>query len=80
MNYTDRRYEARCSNGSCREPLMPYMCYCPWCRAKVKRSWKLGGTTERCSGCGWGVLREYWSHCPWCARSLSGRNGRTKTR
>ena len=78
--YTDRRYEARCSNASCREPLMPFMSYCPWCRSKVKRKWKLEGTGERCSGCGWGVLREYWSHCPWCARALSGRNGRAKTR
>lgn len=67
-SFRDRRYQARC--GHCRGELMPFMRYCPWCRQKVKRHWKLPGSTGRCTCCGWGVDRNYWHHCPWCARSL----------
>jgi predicted RNA-binding Zn-ribbon protein involved in translation (DUF1610 family) len=49
---------------------MPFMRYCPWCRRKVERRWKLEGSKERCSSCGWGVDRSYWHHCPWCAKAL----------
>jgi serine/threonine-protein kinase len=66
--YSDRRYSATCT--SCRHPLMPFMRYCPGCRAKVKRRWKIQKSRDRCRGCGWGVLSEYWSTCPWCARAL----------
>jgi hypothetical protein len=68
--YTDRRYRARCSNNKCRGELMPFMRYCPWCRQKVKRAWKLPGTQSSCRHCGWGVDRNFWHHCPWCAKAL----------
>ncbi len=69
--YRDRRYVARCHNSSCkRKLLMPFMRYCPWCRAKVQRPWPIPGRKENCGHCGWGVLREFWSHCPWCTRRL----------
>ena len=69
--YSDARYTARCTNSSCtRKELMPFMRYCPWCRRKVHRKWKIPGSNEQCSSCGWGVLRAYWSHCPWCCKSL----------
>jgi hypothetical protein len=68
--YSDRRYQARCSNRSCRGELMPFMRYCPWCRQKIKRPWKLPGSSASCKSCGWGVDLDYWNHCPWCAKDL----------
>lgn len=69
--YSDRRYEARCTNPRCDgHDLMPFMKYCPWCRSKVKKAWKIEGSKDRCPRCKWGVLKDYWDYCPWCARSL----------
>jgi serine/threonine protein kinase len=70
-SYSDVRYEGRCRNPACeRKDLIPFMRYCPWCRTKVRRNWKLTGSTERCKHCGWGVVSEFWDHCPWCGRRL----------
>jgi len=63
-SYSDVRYEARCQ--SCKGELMRFMHYCPWCRAKIHRKWRIEGTAERCSRCGWGILHDFWSYCPWC--------------
>lgn len=69
--YTDRRYSARCANASCsRKLLMPFMRYCPWCRGKVRRTWPVPGSADKCGSCGWGVVKSYWVHCPWCGDSL----------
>jgi hypothetical protein len=68
--FSDRRYSARCSNSKCRGKLMPFMRYCPWCRTRVKRPWKLPGSNARCPSCHWGVDRNYWHHCPWCSKAL----------
>lgn len=66
-DYADKKYTAKCHNPSCeRRDLMPWMRYCPWCHTKVRRAWKIGGTREKCGGCGWGILSEYWVCCPWC--------------
>ncbi len=71
---SDVRYSARCSNPNCsRRQLMPFMRYCPWCRRKVMRKWKIPGSSDTCSSCGWGVVSEYWSYCPWCGKKLGGR-------
>ena len=64
--YPDKRYSARCSNKRCRGQLMPFMRYCPWCRMKVRRPWKLEGSRHRCKACGWGIAREFWNYCAWC--------------
>lgn len=64
--YPDKRYTARCENKYCRGPLMPFMRYCPWCRKKVRKPWKLEGTKHRCSACRWGIAREFWNYCAWC--------------
>lgn len=69
-SFPDRRYAARCSNTVCRGDLMPFMRYCPWCRTKVKKPWKLPGTSSTCKSCGWGVDRYFWHHCPWCTKAL----------
>jgi hypothetical protein len=72
--YSDVRYTARCSNRSCEDgALMPFMRYCPWCRRKVRKAWKIEGVKDRCPSCGWGVLRDYWEYCPWCGRSVLKR-------
>jgi serine/threonine protein kinase len=65
-HYTDKRYTARCSNKRCRGELMPFMRYCPWCRMKVRRAWKLPGSRHSCKACGWGIAREFWNYCAWC--------------
>jgi len=68
--YSDIRYEAQCANGRCRGPLMRFMRYCPSCRTKVKRPWKLPPGRDRCPSCRWGVDLDFWQHCPWCAKAL----------
>jgi serine/threonine-protein kinase len=64
--YPDKRYVSRCGNTRCRGDLMPFMRYCPWCRTKVKRPWKLAGSKARCRSCRWGIAREFWNYCAWC--------------
>ena len=72
--YADARYTAHCSNSSCQgKDLMPFMRYCPWCRRKVQKAWKIAGAKGHCRGCGWGILRDYWDYCPWCGRSAGKR-------
>lgn len=65
-HFPDKRYVAKCSNSRCREPLMPFMRYCPWCRSKVKRPWKLPGSRHKCGACRWGIAKEFWNYCAWC--------------
>ena len=65
-SYPDKRYTARCDRDRCRGPLMPFMRYCPWCRKKVRRVWKLKGSRHSCSSCKWGIARDYWKFCAWC--------------
>jgi len=65
-HYPDKRYTAQCENKKCREPLMPFMKYCPWCRSKVRKAWKLEGSTHRCKSCKWGIAQEFWDFCAWC--------------
>ncbi|MCK5406374.1 MAG: protein kinase [Candidatus Krumholzibacteria bacterium] len=70
QSYSDRRYVASCSNPACRGPLMPFMKYCPWCRTKVSRKWKIESSAHKCPKCGWGTLKDFWTHCPWCAYKI----------
>ena len=65
-HYPDKRYSSRCSNARCRSPLMPFMRYCPWCRSKVRRAWKLAGSKHSCKACKWGIAEEFWNYCAWC--------------
>jgi len=69
--YSDRRYTGRCANPVCkRKHLMPFMRYCPWCRRRVKRPWKIAHAKDKCRACGWDVLSTYWEHCPWCSTRI----------
>ena len=70
--YKDRRYLGRCPDNACGgRPVMPFMRYSPWCRRKLNKVWLVPSHRERCKGCGWGVLSEYWSTCPWCGRACT---------
>ena len=64
--YPDRRYTVRCSNARCRGGLMMFMRYCPWCRTKVRRRWKMAGGRSSCKACRWGIAQEFWNYCAWC--------------
>jgi len=64
--YPDKHYQAQCSNTRCRGPLMPFMRYCPWCRTKVRRPWKIAGSRHSCKACHWGIAKEFWNYCAWC--------------
>ncbi len=69
--YSDKRYAARCANRRCtRKLLMPWMRYCPWCRTKVRRRWRIPGGDGSCNRCGNDVLHGFWSWCPSCAAHL----------
>ena len=72
--YSDARYVARCANAACeRKELMPFMRYCPWCRRKVARKWKIESSKEQCPACRWGVAGEFWTFCPWCSKQLGAK-------
>jgi serine/threonine-protein kinase len=75
-SFSDRRYEGRCGSEACRGPLLPFARYCPWCRRKTDRAWKIPGCSDRCERCGWGVARAFWEHCPWCTSSLQRQTTR----
>lgn len=71
FRYPDRRYQGHCTNPCCTgRVLMPFMRYCPWCRHKIRGKWRIEGSADQCTRCGWGVLPEYWDFCPWCARTI----------
>ncbi len=64
--FPDKRYAGKCANSRCREPLMPFMRYCPWCKVKIKKPSKIAGNRQKCSTCHSGIVREFWKFCPWC--------------
>ena len=69
--YTDRRYAARCTSARCtRKVLIPFSRYCPWCRTKVRRRWKIPGVGGQCRRCGSSVVAGFWSHCAFCGSAL----------
>lgn len=75
--FSDKRYKSRCENPGCtRRVLMPFMRYCPWCRTKVRRRWKLPGSRQHCGKCGWGITREFWRFCPWCRTRVNKEHGK----
>ena len=72
--YADARYTRRCTNPRCDGGLlMPFMRYCPTCRQKVRRAWKIEDSKSHCPRCRSGVVPEYWDYCPWCGRTLGKR-------
>ena len=68
--YSDKRYTSKCANKRCGEPLMPFMRYCPWCRSKVRKAWKLAGSRSCCHSCEWGIAKDFWDYCAWCGAGV----------
>ena len=68
--YPDRRYVASCGNKRCRGELMPFMRYCPWCRSRVRKPWRLEGSESACKACGWGIAADFWNFCAWCREPM----------
>lgn len=63
------RAERRCKRPGCGAPIQRFMHYCPGCKARVERPWKLPGLGS-CPRCRWAVAPR-WRFCGWCGR----RNG-----
>lgn len=72
--YTDKRYTAKCANRRCRKPMMPFMRYCPWCRTKVRKPWKLTSSKKTCRACHWGIASDFWNFCAWCREPIRRRD------
>ena len=68
--FPDKRYTAKCANSKCREPIMPFMRYCPWCRSKVKKGWQIKSNRHKCPSCEWGIVTEFWNFCAWCSEPV----------
>ncbi len=62
----DPKAERTCQRKGCDGQLRPFMRYCPMCKAKVKRPWRLEGL-EPCQRCRWPTA-ERWRFCAWCGR------------
>lgn len=69
--YPDKRYTACCSNKRCKGRLMPFMRYCPWCRTKIRKPWKLPTERASCKACKWGIARSFWKYCAWCREPVA---------
>jgi serine/threonine-protein kinase len=62
----DPRAVRRCRRTGCDGQIRPFMRYCPRCKTKVTRAWRVEGLRP-CSRCRW-PTSEHWRFCPWCAR------------
>lgn len=65
----DPRAERRCRKGGCDGQIRPFMRYCPRCKAKVERPWKIEGLPG-CRKCRWPTT-DSWRFCAWCGRRQS---------
>jgi serine/threonine-protein kinase len=62
----DRRAERTCRRPGCGTPIHRFMHYCPKCKLKVARPWKIAGL-ESCKRCRWPVASR-WRFCAWCGK------------
>lgn len=58
--------ERTCRHRGCDAPIHRFMRYCPACKGKVARPWRIPGL-ESCSRCHW-PLGPRWRFCGWCGR------------
>ncbi|MFH1615480.1 MAG: serine/threonine-protein kinase [Planctomycetota bacterium] len=63
-------YDGKCRY--CGGKVMRFMKYCPWCRHKIHKAWRVKPFPEVCGRCGWSVDSSFWNYCPWCEYSLLG--------
>jgi serine/threonine protein kinase len=62
----DSQAERTCRKPSCDGQLRRFMRYCPECKTKVERPWRVEGVTP-CTRCRW-PTSDRWRFCPWCTR------------
>lgn len=65
---TGIKYHTSCKY--CGGKLMRFMCYCPWCHRKMRRSWQVKIFPEVCGRCSNSIDSDFWNYCPWCKQSL----------
>ncbi len=78
----DPRAERTCTRADCRTPLRRFMRYCPNCKLKVRRPWKVENV-DACGRCRWPMVSR-WRFCAWCGKKNVGAMvvsvGRSKRR
>ncbi|MEZ4219209.1 MAG: serine/threonine-protein kinase [Myxococcota bacterium] len=62
----DRRATRTCRRKGCEGQLRPFMRYCPMCKTKVARPWKVESLPP-CPSCRW-PMAPRWRWCAWCGR------------
>lgn len=60
------RAERSCSRKGCGAPLQRFMHYCPKCKTRVAKPWKVEGLPA-CTHCRWPVVSR-WRFCGWCGK------------
>lgn len=63
---TEPRAVRLCTRKDCLTPLRPFMRYCPGCKRKVGRPWRIGGLPQ-CGRCRWAIVPR-WRFCAWCGK------------
>jgi serine/threonine-protein kinase len=58
--------ERHCTRPGCGAPIQRFMHYCPACKARVERPWKVEGLPP-CERCRWPFVSR-WRFCAWCGR------------
>ena len=64
-----RHSERSCRRPGCGAPIDRLMRYCPACKQKVARPWKIEGL-EPCERCRW-PMASRWRFCAWCGKKNS---------
>lgn len=67
----DTRAERKCRKKGCDGQLRPFMRYCPRCKTKVVRPWRVDDMSA-CGRCQWPTT-DHWRFCAWCARRQPGK-------
>jgi serine/threonine-protein kinase len=65
----DPRAERICRKKGCEGQLRPFMRYCPICKTKVQRPWRVE-ELRPCTRCRWPTTSQ-WRFCAWCGRRQS---------
>ena len=63
---SDRKSERTCRKPGCDTPIRRFTRYCPKCKQKVSRAWKIEGLGS-CERCRW-PLAPRWRFCAWCGK------------
>lgn len=66
----DHSAERTCGRSGCEARIRRFTRYCPACKFKVERPWKVEGL-DSCSRCRWPVASR-WRFCGWCGKKNAG--------